>query len=134
MSEILNKLNDILDKLNRKDALKILGEILSDYDLTTASNLVKADCEPYLTKMCLEDNFYSEGNEEAGFIFLKDILKSVEEVLNCDDYISNSVTFTHFVRQETPEESEEKEHHNGIEWYIKDESINIDTLKIQFET
>ena len=133
IEDLKEQINSALDLLNRKTALKLLGEILREYDLITASNLVKADCEPYLHKQMLEDCFYSEGREEAGFIKLTSILNMVEEVVNCDDYMSEKIEFEYFVRPETDEESEYKGHSDGVEWWTKDESVNLNDLYIQFQ-
>ena len=131
--DLKEQINSGLDTFNRKTALKMIGEILRDYDLITASNLVKADCEPYLHKQMFEDLHYSEGNEESGFVKLKEILDAVEEIVNLDNYISEDIHFEYFVRPETEEEAEENGHTDDIEWFTKDESIDIDKVYIQFE-
>lgn len=132
--DIKEQVSILLDLTNRKQALKILGEILDeDYDLMVASNIVKTDCEVSLNKQMFEEHFYSEGNEEAGFIRLKEILDAVEEIVNLDDYISDDIHFEYFVRTETEEESEEEGHTDEIEWWTGDESIDIDKVYIQFE-
>jgi len=133
IEDIKEQINSALDLLNRKTALKILGEILSEYDLTTASNLVKADCEPFLHKQMFDDCFYSEGNEESGFIKLTNILSMVEEVVNCDDYTGDKIEFEYFIRPETDEEIEENGHPTGVEWWTRDESVNLNDLYIQFQ-
>lgn len=128
------KIMELLDSLSRKEGLKIIAEILDEeYDMRTASKMVAADCDSYLNKMILEDNFYSEGNEEAGFIELKTILKEVEKIINCDDYLSGDIEFECFVRPETPEETEENGHNSGVEWWAKDESLEINKLYLQFQ-
>jgi len=128
------QISDILITLNRKTALKLLGEILDeDYDLSVAGNIVKADCEPDLNKRMFEECFYSEGNEGAGHIRLKEILDVVEEIVNLDDYVSDDIHFEYFIRPETDEEAEENGHTDDIEWFTKDESIDIDKVHIQFE-
>jgi len=132
--DLKEQISDTLYTLNRKTALKLLGEILDeDYDLSVASNIVKADCESSLHKQTFEDHHYSEGNEEAGFIRLKDILDAVEEIVNLDDYVSDDIHFEYFVRPETAEESEDEGHGDGIEWWTGDEKIDIDKVYIQFE-
>lgn len=131
--DLKEQINSGLDTLNRKTALKMLGEILEDYDLKTVSNMVKADCDTPLNKHMFEDNFYSEGNEDAGFIRLKEILDAVEEIVNLDDYISDDIHFEYFVRPETEEESEKEGHNNGVEWWTGDERVDIDKVYIQFE-
>ena len=74
MNDKYNQIVGILETLNRKQALQILGNILyKEYDLRTASNIVSEDCEPYLRKLMFEDYFYDEGNEDNGFIELKTI-------------------------------------------------------------
>jgi len=133
IEDVKEQIYSALDSLNRKTALKILGEILSEYDLTTASNLVIKDCEPCLNKLMFEDCHYDEGNEETGFIKLTNILNIVEEVVNCDDYTSEKIDFEYFVRPETDEEVEENGHPTGIEWWTKDESVNMNDLYIQFQ-
>ena len=135
MNNKYNQIVEILEKLDRKQALQILGDILDkEYDLRTASNIVKENCESSLNKMMFEDMFYEEGNEECGFIKLKDILEAVEEIVNCDDYLSGSINFTYFVRPETEEESEENGHSSGVEWWTKDDRVSIDKLYVGFES
>jgi len=132
--DIKEQVSILLDLTNRKQALKILGEILDeDYDLRVASNIVKADCETSLDKRMFEEHFYSEGNEQAGYIKLKEILDAVEEVINLDDYIDGDIHFEYFVRPETLEESEDEGHTDEIEWMVADGSIEINDLLIQFE-
>jgi len=135
MNDKYNQIVEILEKLNRKQALQILGELLDkEYDLCTASNIVKEDCDSNLNKITFEDMFYNEGNEENGFIKLKDILEAVEEIINCDDYLSRSINFTYFVRPETEEESEENGHSSNVEWWTKDDRVNIEELYVGFES
>jgi len=134
--DIKEQVSILLDLTNRKQALKILGEILDEYyDLSVASNMVKADCDSSLNKMMFEECHYSEGNEEAGFIRLKDILDAVEEIVNCDNYNRvENISFEYFVRPETDEESEiEERHDSGVEWWVADEKIDIDKAYIQFD-
>lgn len=127
-------ITDALDALNRKTALKILGEILDEeYDLQTASRIVLSDCDVSLNKSMFEECFYSEENEQAGYIRLKEILDAVEEIVNLDDYISGDINFEYFIRPETEEESEVEGHTDEIEWWTKDESIDINKLYIQFQ-
>lgn len=129
------KIIEILENFDRKDALKILSEILDEeYDLRTASNLVKSDCEPDLTKEIFDDNFYNEGNEDAGYIPLKKLINSVTETINCDiDSDFGDINFTCFVRLETEEEKNERSHNDGIAWWTGDENTKIENLNIQFE-
>ena len=126
---------EILEKLDRKQALQILGEILDkEYDLRTASNIVKEDCDSALNKLTFEDMTYDEGNDTSGFIKLRDILEAVEEIVKCDDYLNSSINFTYFVRPETKEESEDNGHSSGIEWWTKDDRVSIDELYVGFES
>jgi len=135
MNNEYNQIVEILEKLNRKQALQILGEILDkEYDLRTASNIVKEDCDSSLNKITFEDMFFDEGNEESGFIKLRDILEAVEEIVKCDDYLNSSINFTYFVRPETKEESEDNGHSSGIEWWTKDDRVSIDELYVGFES
>jgi len=78
--------------------------------------------------------FFYEGNEESGFIKLKDILEAVEEIVNCDDYLSRNINFTSFVRPETENESEENGHSSGVKWWCKDDKVSIDELYVGFES
>jgi len=134
MNNKYNKIVEILDTLDRKESLQILGKVLDkEYDLRTASNIVKEDCEPYLNKIMFEDHFYDEGSEDKGFIELKTILKVIEEIVNCDDYLSKSINFTEFVRPETEEESEENGHSSGVDWWCKDDILDVNKLYIGFE-
>jgi len=129
-----NQITNILSNLDRKKALQILGEILHrEYDLITASKMVKEDCDSTLNKLMFEDMFFSEGNEESGFIELKTILNAVEEIVNCDDYLSGEIKFTNFVRPETEEEMKDNCRDSGIDWWIKDDSIDIKKLYLGFE-
>jgi len=129
-----NQIVKILDTLDRKQVLQILGDILDkEYDLNTASNIVKEDCESSLNKIIFEDMTYDEGNETGGFIKLRDILEAVEEIINCDDYLSGSINFTYFVRPETEDESEENGHGSDVEWWCKDDRVSIDDLYVGFE-
>ena len=135
MNNEYDQIVEILEKLNRKQALQILSEILhKEYDLYTTSKMVENDCEPYLNKRMFEDLFFDEGNEEGGFVKLKDILEAVEEIVNCDDYLNRSINFTYFVRPETEEESEENGHSSSVEWWTKDDRVSIDELYIGFES
>jgi hypothetical protein len=132
LAEIWNVI-DIYEKENGQDSgLKLLSEILKDYDLDTAANLVKANCEPFITKNCYEDKHFDEGNEEAGFVSLKELLTDIETVLNCDDY-SSDIRFTNFIRLETDEEKEEEGHSLNVEWFTVDDRLNIDDAMLQFE-
>ena len=135
MNNEYDQIEEILEKLDRKQALQILGDILDkEYDLRTASNIVKEDCESSLNKITFEDMFFDEGDEDKGFIKLKDILKAAEEIVNCDDYLRRSINFTYFVRPETKEESEDNGHSSGIEWWTKDDRVSIDELYVGFES
>lgn len=136
IKEIKDNICMLLEETNRKQALKILSEILDeDYDLSVASDIVKADCELTLNKMMFEDCFCSKGNESLGIIKLKTILNAVEEIVNLDDYISDKIEFEYFVRPETEEESEENDHsdYDGIEWWTRNESIDIEKVYVQFQ-
>jgi len=160
MNNKYNQIVEILGKLDRKETLQILSEILhKEYDLRTVSNMVKENCESVLNKMMFEDMFYEKGNEEGGFIKLKDVLEAVEEIVNCDDYLNGSINFTYFVRPETEEEivncddylngsinftyfvrpeteeeSEDNSHSSGVEWWTKDDRVSIDELYVGFES
>lgn len=132
MKEVKEEIEELLDGLNREEALKVIGNIIDDYGLKTASNLVMSDCEPYLSKIMFDGNFYGEGKEDAGFLKLRTILDKVEEIVNCDDYTSNSFEFTCLVKPETPEKLEENKRSSSVEWWTKD-GIDIDKFYIQFQ-
>lgn len=138
-NETLNKIQELLletdSKLGDMESLKILSSVVKDYDLQTASNLIKMDCEPDLTKSLLEGYMYSEGNKEAGFIPLLHLLASIAEIINCDNnnYYNDDIKFQYFVRPETEDEMEEEGHSDFVEWYTADENIDIEKLNIQFE-
>ncbi len=129
MEEVLE---EIEDKLGKKYCLQLLASLVGNYDLDTASNLVKNDCEPSINKATLADNRYSEGNEEAGYIDLSSVLGFVEEILNCDDS-ERDVEFQYFVRPETEEESKEEGHSRDILWFKEDDVAKIEDLQIQYE-
>ena len=78
-NETLNKIQELLletdSKLGDIKSLQILSSIVRDYDLQTASNLIKMDCEPDLTKSLLEDNMYCEGNEVKQDLFLYHLIQ-----------------------------------------------------------
>ena len=133
--EALNNLWDVLRKYEIENGgdsgLELLSEILKDYDLDTAANLVKANCEPFITKSYYEDKHFDEGNEELGWIKLRSLLNDIETVLNCDDY-SSDINFTNFIRLETDEEKEEEGHSLSVEWFTADERLDIDKAIVQF--
>ena len=105
MNTIYNQITNILSKLDRKESLNIIGEILhKEYDLYTVSNMVKGDCDSSLNKLMFEDLLFEEGNEDEGFVELRIILDAVEEIINCDDSINTDIKFTCFVRPETENE------------------------------
>ena len=136
MDNKYNQMTNILSKLDRKEALNIIGEILDkEYDLSTASNMVKQDCDSNLNKLMFDDMFYEEGNEDEGFIGLRIILNAVEEIVNCDDSISADINFTCFVRPENEDEKIENSHDDddSVEWWTIDESVDIDNLYVHFE-
>lgn len=136
LSETMDKIQDLLqrvdDELGDKESRLILSNILQDYDLETAANLVKAGCDPCIVKRCYEDKHFDEGNEEAGFVSLSEILSDMEEILNCDDSLSD-IHFTKFLRLETDEEKEEEGHSPDVEWFTEDESRSIKDTYIGFE-
>ncbi len=138
-NETLKKIEELLTetdaKLGQSQSLKILSSIVKDYDLETASNLIKMDCEPCLTKSMVEEHLYSEGNEDAGFISLKTILGSVEDIVNCDNdgFCNHDIKFQYFIRPETEEEMEKENHSNSVNWYTVDESIDVEKLNIQYQ-
>ena len=131
---MIEKIRKILDTVPREEALKILAEIITDdYELSVAGHMIKKDCEPYLSKEDFLEHQYSEGNEEAGFIDLVDILGFVEEIVNCQDENYGDIEFQYFVREETEEELEEEGHDKNVTWFTEDESIDMKKLQIQFE-
>lgn len=134
--EAVGKIWNILDEYEKENGqdsgLQLLSDILRDYDLDTAANLVKANCEPFLTKNCYEDKHFNEGNEEAGFVSLRELLTDIETILNCDDY-SSDIHFSNFIRLETDEEKEEEGHDLDIEWFTTDERLDVKEAIIQFE-
>lgn len=131
----LHTMEDMLEKveenLSLEDCLKILSTLIKNYDLDTAANLVENNYEPYLTKSLLEDRFFDEGNEEAGYIGLSEILDTVEKIINCDDY-SNDIKFKSFIRLETDEEKEENDHSLSVEWFTTENVPDLNQY-IQFE-
>lgn len=130
--KVYDTLSFVYDTFGREESLKIIANILNDYDLVTASNLVKADCEPCITKNYYQDKHFDEGNEEAGFTGLKELLTDIETILNCDDS-SSDIKFTEFIRLETDVEKEESGHSLSVEWFISDVSHSIKDTYIGFE-
>ena len=136
MNTKYNQITNTLSKLDRKDALNILGDILhKEYDLRTVSNMVKEDCDSNLNKLMFEDLFFEEGNEDEGFIGLRDILDAVEKIVNCDDSISANINFDCFVRPEDENEKIENGHNDddSIEYWTVDDRVNIDNLYVHFK-
>jgi len=126
----------ILAKLDRKDALQLIGEILDkEYNLSTASNMVKQDCDSNLNKLMFDDMFYEEGNENEGYVELRTILDAVEEIINCDDSVNTDIKFTCFVRPEDEDEKIENGHDSddSVEYWIVDDRVNIDELYVHFK-
>jgi len=131
-----NQITTILSKLDRKQALQLLSEILhKEYDLRTVSNMVKEDCDSTLNKLMFEDLFFEEGNDDEGFIGLRTILNAVEEIVNCDDSISADINFNCFVRPETEDEKIENsdDSDDSIEWWTVDDRVSIDNLYVHFK-
>jgi len=129
-------ITNILSSLDRKEALQLIGEILDkEYNLATASNMVKQDCDSNLNKLMFDNMFYEEGNENEGYVGLRTILNAVEEIINCDDSISANIKFTCFVRPEDEDEKIENSHDgdDSVEWWTIDESVDIDNLYVHFE-
>ena len=128
--EIYNEVSDLLSKKEGDAALSILADILMDYDLNTASNMVRQDCDPRITKNCLD--FFDEGDENAGFINLSAIISDYQEILNCDDSI-NDVVINKVLRLETEEEMAENGHTNDVNWYTENTDIDINKLILNFQ-
>jgi len=136
MNTKYKRITNILSKLDRKDALQLLGEILhKEYDLRTVSNMVKGDCDSNLNKLMFENLFFEEGNENEGYVGLRTILDTVEEIVNCDDSISANINFNCFVRPEDEDEKIENGHDgdDSIEYWTVDDRVNIDNLYVHFE-
>lgn len=123
MEEIKSKIFDLLEKVSDKEAREILADVVAEFDLHVASNLIRENFEPFfMTKGSLGEHYYSEGNEESGHLPLNALLDEVEKIINCDKE-ENDIKFTScFVRKYTVDELEEEEKINdGIEWYKRDE-------------
>jgi len=136
MNTKYNQITNILEKLDRKEALNIIGEILDkEYDLRTASNMIKQDCDSNLNKLMFDDMFYEEGNENEGYVGLRTILDAVEKIVNCDDSISADIKFNCFVRPENEDEKIESGHDDddSVEWWTVDDRVNIDNLYVHFK-
>lgn len=130
-----DKILELIDKqATRKDKCNLLADLLLEFDFQdNIINFIREDEETLLDKMLLEDRFYSEGNEDAGFIALSTILKGAEEVINYDSSRDYGISFECFVRPETEEEAIENKHDNScVEWWTEDDRVNIKDLYIQF--
>jgi len=121
-----------LDKIDRASALEVLSGIAYDYGLPTAANLLRKNCEPFLDKQLLEEGYYTEGDEDAGFVALSMLLQAVEKIINCDSYSRAKIQFQYFVRPESPEEAEEAGRLGKIDWWVKDETHDVRETFIQF--
>jgi hypothetical protein len=136
MDELANKILNLLVDTDNKTALNALSQVVREFDLHVASNLIENDLEPsFMTKGSLEECFYSEGNEESGHVNLTAILKVFEQVINCDD-TENDIRFEeNLVRRYSQEELEEEgKNGDGITWYKRDETQTIKGILIGFET
>lgn len=133
MKSETNVILKLLDKKNNEECFEILAEVLRECDFPMIAQLVKNEWDSF-SKACLVDDLYSEGDENAGVVSLRSLLNVVEGILKADndDYICGDISFSDAVRLETDEEKEENGHDNGINWYTKDESVNIDEIKIEF--
>jgi len=134
--EIGEQIFDILDlsEASRKEKLKALSFVLYEYfDLRLLSKLVENDVEPMLDKQLLEECYYGEGNEEAGHIPLKTVLKGIEEIINSDDYLDDDIEFNCFVRPMTEEERQENGYSDYVEWWTRDDKLDINKLYIGFQ-
>lgn len=134
MKDLSKKILDLLEELEDKEALEVLAEVVTEYDLDVAANLIRENHEPSLTKGCFEEYLYGEGNEDAGHLPLAAILKEVEEVINCDT-TERDITFTpclvrHYTQEELQEEGKEND---GIEWYKHDEEKKTGDILIGFD-
>lgn len=136
MDELANKILDLLNDTDNKKALNALSQVVREFDLHVAANLIENDLEPsFLTKGSFEELWYSEGNEQDGHIRLNTILKVWEQVLNCDKEESDMRFEKHLVRKYTQEELEEDgKTGDGIEWYKRDENKTTEGIFVGFET
>lgn len=124
LSKKIDILN-ILEGMPREKILVILSSILKDYDLTTASNMVKADCEPSLTvDALLEGHMFEEGNEDAGMISVAGLLYPLKEILNASSD-NQKVNFTYFMRQETSKEVKDSGKDNSVAWFTEDKKVSL---------
>lgn len=134
--ELTRQILEILDTVSDEDGLEILSEVVAEYDLNVAATLIKDRVDPLIfTKVGLEEKFYSEGNEDAGHIPLKEILEGVAEIINTDESDNRKfVVEDGFVRSYTQEELvEEGKENDKVSWYKVDKEDKVDDKLIGFK-
>lgn len=134
--KLKDKIMNLLEEVNDDDARNILAEVVSDFDLHVASNLIRENHDPTtLKKSSLENYRYSEGDESSGHISLSKLLTEVETIINCDKTEDFTVSLTRYeVRRYTREELiEENRLNDGVSWFLKDEKKRLDDKLIGFD-
>lgn len=135
MHEKASKILDILEGVPTSQAQEILADVVQEFDLTVASNIIRAGHEPkYMTKSFLADDLYSEGNDSAGHVPVLALLKEVQSIVNLDTDESESIEFTKsFVRRYSQHELElEDKVGDGIEWYKEDKKQPVKGVLVGF--
>ena len=137
--EFTNKFYDLFEEaekeLGEKEAFRALGDMVELLDLLTVADMIRNDYDPCLNKESFVNNQYAEGNENAGFVSLTSILKTVEEIINCDESYGD-FKFQQFVREETKEEKKIRVEEGGsyyVDYYVDNDIVAKEELNIQFE-
>lgn len=126
----------LLENTSDEQARSALSEVVREFDLHVAANLIAQNVNPIaLTKSSLEEDFYSEGNDQAGHLPLKRILDVFQEVINTDKSEKGTVQLEeHPVRRYTEAEMKEEELDEDIVWHKLDKTVDLNQLNIGFET
>lgn len=132
---LAKKIFELLETHSDEEARAALSEVVREFDLDVAANLIAQNVEPHgLKKWSLEDDFYSEGNEQAGHFPLQRILEVFQEVINSDTSETKKIVLEkHPVRRYTEDELTEEGKDADIVWHKLDQSIDLEKLNIGFE-
>ncbi|WP_099301891.1 hypothetical protein [Bacillus sp. Marseille-P3800] len=134
MNELSDKIFALLEDVKNEDARVALAEVVSEFGLEVAANLIENDLNPFFfQKSHFEEFHYSEGNEDAGHFPLADLLDEVKKIINCDADGAGISIDDSFVRLYTSKELEEEGKENdGIVWWKHDDEKTTEGLLLGF--
>lgn len=124
----------ILDTVQGDEINEILAEVVKEYDLDVASNIIKSGWDN-ISKSWFGDMIFDEGREGAGCVRLRQLLNILEEIINTegDDYCHGDIKLGNPLRVATDDEHEENGWSKNVEWMVEDKTMDIDKIILQFE-